>query len=86
MRYFLLKYVLPFMVGLPFYGIFWNFLVIGEYNIKTLATKFSPSLLLHCYNQVAKIVTLNFKLFCSLQKCLLWIEMFKLLLEIVELK
>ena len=29
------------MVGFSFYGIFWNFLVIKEYNITTLATKFS---------------------------------------------
>ena len=44
-------------------GIFWNFFVIGDYNIKKLAI-----FLLHCYNQVAKIVTLNFRLFCFLQK------------------
>ena len=50
--------------------IFWKFLVLEEYNIKILATKFSPLLLLHCYSQVAKIVTLIFRLFCLLQKCL----------------
>ncbi len=48
---------MPFLVGLSFYGIFWNLLVIGEYNIKILATKFSLLFLLHSYNQVAKIVT-----------------------------
>ena len=30
------------MVGLSFYGIFKNFLVIGEYNIKILVTNVSP--------------------------------------------
>ena len=74
------------MIGLSFYAIFWNFLVIEDYIIKTLATKFSPLLLLHSYNKVAKIVTKSFKLFCLLQKCLLWIEMFKLLVEIQELQ
>ena len=58
------------MVGLSFYGFFWNFLVIGKNNIKTLATDFSPLFLLQCYSQVAKIVTKNFRLFCLLQKFL----------------
>ena len=73
------------MVGLSFYEIFQNFLVIGEDNIKIPATKFSPLFLLHCHNQVAKIVTLFFRLFCLLQKCLLWIEMLNILVKIVEL-
>ena len=38
-------------------GMFWKFFVNGEHNIEILATKFSPLLLLHCYNQVVKIVT-----------------------------
>ena len=49
------------------------------------ATNFSPLFLLNCHNQVAKIDTLAFKLFCLLQKCLFWIEMLKLLVKIVEL-
>ena len=53
---------------MEFSGNFWNFLVNGEYIIKILATKFSPLLLLHCYNQVAEIVTLSFRFFCLLQK------------------
>ena len=56
------------MVGLSFYGIFWNFLVIGEYNIKIIATYFSPLFLLHCHNQVDKIVTLIFRFFCFVTK------------------
>ena len=67
-------------------GMFWNFLVIGELNIKILATEFSPIFLLYCYNQVDKINTLNFRIFCLLRECLLWIEMLKLLVEIVEPK
>ena len=63
-------------------GIFWNFLVNDDYNIKVLATKLSPLLLLHCYNQVAKIVTLIFRLFCLLQKCFCSIETKKLLVRI----
>ena len=74
------------MVGLSFYGVFKNFLVIGEYNIKIIATNFSPLFLLHCQNQVTKIVTLFFRLFCLLQKCLLRTEMLKLLVEIVKLQ
>ena len=58
------------MVGLSFHGIFKNFLVIGEYNIKIRATNFSPFFLLHCHNQVVKSVALFFRLFCLLQKCL----------------
>ena len=68
------------MVGLSFYGsfqnflefsgIFRNFLVIEENNIKTLATDFSSFFLLHYQNQVVKIVTLIFRIFCLLQKCL----------------
>ena len=57
--FFLLKEVLPFMVGLSCYGIFWNFLLIGEHNIKIIATKFSPLFPLHCYNQVAEIITFD---------------------------
>ena len=77
------------MVGISFYEILWNFLEFSshwEYNIKLLAAKFSPLFLLHCHNQVAKIVTLIFRLFCLLQKSLLWIEVLKLLVEIVELQ
>ena len=44
------------MVGLSSCGIFQKLLVIGEYNIKILATIFSPLFFLHCHNQVAKIV------------------------------
>ena len=84
--YFLLWEVLPFMVGLSIYGIFYNFLAIGEYNIKILAKNFLPLFLLRCYNQVAKIVTLNFRLFCLLQKCLLWIELLKFFVKIVVCK
>ena len=84
--YFLLWEVLPSMVGLSFYETLWNFPVIGEYNIKILATSFSPLFLLHCDNQVAKIVTLIFSLFWLLQKRLLWIEMLKLIVEIVQLQ
>ena len=36
--------------------------------MKILATNFSPLFLLHCHNQVAKTVTLFFRLFCLLQK------------------
>ena len=61
----LLWLVFPFMERS---GIFWNFPVNDEFNIKLLATELSPSLLLQCYNQVAKIVTLIFRLFCLLQK------------------
>ena len=74
------------MVGLSFYGIFWNSFVFGVYNIKKTATKFSPLFPLRCYRQVAKKVTLIFRLFCLLEKCPLWIEMLKLLVEIVELQ
>ena len=63
--YFLLWEVLLFMVGLSFYGFFWNFLVIGENSILILATKFSLLFLLHCHNQVDEIVTLFFRLFCQ---------------------
>ena len=42
---------------MEFSGIFWKFLVIGEYNIQTVAAKFSALFLLHCYDQVAKNVT-----------------------------
>ena len=49
-------------------GIFWNFLVIEEYNIKVLAAKFSPLFLLQYYSQVTGIVTLIFRLYCLLQK------------------
>ena len=51
------KVGLPFMVGLYFYGSFWNFLVNGEYKIEKLTANFSLLFLLHCYNQVAKIFT-----------------------------
>ena len=71
------------MVG---HGIFQNLLVIEDYNIKILATKFSPLFLLHCYGQLSKIVTLIFRLFCLLQKWLLWTEMLKLLVKIVVFK
>ena len=40
-------------------GIFWNFLVIGDYNIQIVAAKFSALIFLPCYNQVAKTVTFN---------------------------
>ena len=68
-------------------GSFWNFLVNDDYNIKVLATKLSPLLLLQCYNQVAKIVTLNsdWSVELSFLKCLLWIEMLVILVKIVEL-
>ena len=72
------------MDGISFYG--WNFLVIGENNIKILATIFSPLLLLHCYNQVDKIVTLILRLFCLLQKCLPSIATKKLHVKNVEPK
>ena len=84
--------VFRFKVILAFYGwsfLLWNFLeyrVIGEYNIKILATNFSPLFLLHCDNQGAKIVTLIFRFFRLLQNCLLWTEMLKLLVKIVELQ
>ena len=48
-------------------GIFWNFLVFAENNIQILATNFSPLFLLHCYDQLVKIVTIIFRLFCLLQ-------------------
>ena len=47
---------------------FWNFLVLEEHNIKILATDFSRLFLLHWHNQVDKIVTLNFRLFCFVTK------------------
>ena len=56
------------MVGLSSYGVFQNFLVIGEYNIKTLATNFLPLFLLHCQSHVAETATKILRLFCSLQK------------------
>ena len=74
------------MISLSFYGFFENFLVIGEYNKKTLATNFSPIFLLHCHDHVAEIVTLIFRLFCSFQKCPLWTEELKLVVKIVELQ
>ena len=52
-----LKVTVTFLFGLSFHGIFGNFPVIGEFNIKILATKISQFHLLHCYNQVTKIVT-----------------------------
>ena len=66
---------IPFKVGVAFYGwsfLLWSFLEFSRnwgYNIKTLATNFSPFFLLHCYNQVANILTLIFRLICLLQKC-----------------
>ena len=51
-----------------------------------LATKFSPSLHLHCYNQVAKIVTLIFSLLCLFQKRLPSIATKKLQVKIVVFK
>ena len=74
------------MVGLSFYGIFWEFLVIGESNIKILATKFSPLFLFHCHNQVAKLFTLISRLFCLLQKGHTLYEKKKLRVNIVEPK
>ena len=71
---------------MEFSGIFWSFLVNGEYNIKTLAIKFSLIFLLHCYNQVAKFVTKIFNFFCSLQKSLRSIETRKLHVKIVVFK
>ena len=43
-------------------GIFWNFLVIGKYNIQLVATNFSALLLLHFYNQARKDVTFFFQI------------------------
>ena len=41
---------------LEFSGIFWNFLIIGENNIKTLASDFSPLLLLHATIKLLKLL------------------------------
>ena len=71
---------------MEFSGIFWNFLVIGEYNVYILATKFSSLLLLLCYNQADTIVTLSFRVFCLLQKCLRSIVTKKLHVKIVVFK
>ena len=60
----LLWLVLPFM---EISGMFRKFLVIGELNIKILATKFSPLFLLHCYNQVVKLLR-SFENFLFLTK------------------
>ena len=84
--------------GISFYGksclswlvfLLWNFLEFSrsyENSVKTLATDFAPLFLLHCYNQVAKIVTLIFGIFCLLQKCLRYFEKKKFLVNIVEPK
>ena len=53
---------------------------------KNTRYKFFAIISLHCHNQVTKIVKLIFRLFCLLQKCLLWIEMLMLLVKIVELQ
>ena len=72
------------MVGLSFSGNSQNFLVFGHYNIKKIATNFLLLFFLHCHIQVVKIVTLIFRLFCLLQKCLLWTKMLKLLVKSVD--
>ena len=73
------------MVGLSFYGIFWNFLVIGEDNIKILATNFSPLFLLHRYSQVASIFTSisDYSAKLLLLKSLHYIDMRKIHVRIV---
>ena len=53
MRFFFLKYTLPFIVALSFYGIF----RIWEKICKILATNFSPLFHLRCYREVGLIFT-----------------------------
>ena len=53
LRFFLLWLVLPFIVGLSFYGISRKW----KDQVKILATSFSLLFPLHCYRQVASIFT-----------------------------
>ena len=68
MRYFFLWLVLPFMVGLPFYGNFRRW----EKIAKILATNFSSLFHLHCYCQDASSFTfsLDYSVKLRLLKCL----------------
>ena len=73
------------MVGISFYGIVWIFLVNWDYNIKVLATNFSPLFLFHCYSQVASIFTFisDYSVKLLLLKCLLQTDTRKLHVRIV---
>ena len=53
LRFIFLRLVFLLWVVFPFM----EFSVIEEYNVKKLATNFSPVFLLHCYTQVASFFT-----------------------------